>query len=183
MKSGPHSRTRSDEMIEILGTMLTEAMMWAACIGSLVGAILAGFTLYIVAKVKRDMQKNKAVRDGEQDREASVWYKAYTYALFICIALAFFTGVGAAILLVHMGWVHGAIEVGAAAGLLSIVGAFVWDTYLIHPIADGKFVEQVELPIVGVTFQAAEIAVKEMSDDEALALAEKLKQLKADGKL
>lgn len=180
MKSGPRSRTRSDEMIEILGTMLTEAMMWAACIGSLVGAILAGFTLYIVAKVKRDMEKNKAVRDGEEKQEASVWYKAYTYALFVCIALAFFTSVAGAVLFVHAGWIHGAIEVGAAAGVLAIVTALIWDTYLIHPIADGKFVEQVELPVVKAAFQTAESAAPDMSDD---ALVERLRQLKAEGKL
>ena len=144
-------------MIEIIGTQMTEYGLIADAVGAAVGAFLIASTLYIVAKVKQEYklqdEKNKALISGEEypswklDR-VKTWYKGYKLGLIECLLLGFFFGAGAGVLGVHLGWVNGAIEIGTLAGISSIVAGLLLDKYLIHPIADGKFMEQVETPLI-----------------------------------
>ena len=144
-------------MIEIIGTQMTEYGLIADAVGAAVGAFLIASTLYIVAKVKQEYklqdEKNKAHLEGEAypdwklDR-VRTWYKGYKLGLIECLMLGFFFGAGAGVLGVHLGWVDGAIEIGTLAGISGIVAGLLLDKYLIHPIADGKFMEQVETPLI-----------------------------------
>ena len=144
-------------MIEILGTELTENALMGDAIGAFVGGLMIASTLYIVGKVKQKYklldEKNAAMLAGEEYpswklERLETWFKGYKLGLIECMVLSFFVGAGAAILGAHLGWVHGAIELGALAGLAAIVSGIFMDKYIIHPIADGKFMEQVETPLI-----------------------------------
>ena len=170
-------------MIEIIGTQMTEYGLIADTVGAAVGAFLIASTLYIVGKVKQEYklqdEKNKAHLEGEAypdwklDR-VRTWYKGYKLGLIECLMLGFFFGTGAGVLGVHLGWVDGAIEIGTLAGISGIVAGLLLDKYLIHPIADGKFMEQVETPLIekflGVASDAAEDAPEDLKE-----LAQKLR--------
>ena len=88
--------------------------------------------------------------------------------------LGFFFGAGSGVLGMHLGWVDGVIEVGTLAGIAAIVSGLLLDKYLIHPIADGKFMEEVETPLIekflGVASDAAEDAPEDLKQ-----LAQKLR--------
>ena len=144
-------------MIEILGTELTENALMGDAVGAFVGGLMIASTLYIVGKVKQKYklldEKNAAMLAGEEYpswklERLETWFKGYKLGLIECMVLSFFVGAGAAILGAHLGWVHGAIELGALAGLGAIVSGIFMDKYIIHPIADGKFMEQVETPLI-----------------------------------
>ena len=144
-------------MIEILGTMLSEAELIGDAVGAAVGAILIASTLYIVAKIKQvyklQDEKNAAEIAGEEFpawklERVKTWYKGYKLALVECLACAFFLGAGAGVLGAHLGWVSGVIEIGTFAGLAAIIAGLFLDKKVIHPIADGKFMEQVETPLI-----------------------------------
>ena len=170
-------------MIEIIGTEMTEYGLIGDCIGAAVGAFIIASTLYIVGKVKQEYklqdERNKALISGEDypswklDR-VKTWYKGYKLGLVECLLLGFFFGAGAGILGVHLGWVNGAIEIGALAGLAAIVSGLLLDKYLIHPIADGSFMEKVETPLIekflGVVADAPEDAPEDLKQ-----LAQKLR--------
>ena len=144
-------------MIEIIGTQMTEYGLIGDCVGAAVGAFIIASTLYIVGKVKQEYklqdERNKALIDGENYPEwklerVRTWYKGYKLGLIECLMLGFFFGTGTGILGVHLGWVNGAIEIGTLAGISGIVAGLLLDKYLIHPIADGKFMEEVETPLI-----------------------------------
>ena len=144
-------------MIEIIGTQMTEYGLAADAVGTAVGAFLIASTLYIVGKVKQEYklqdERNKALISGEEypswklDR-VRTWYKGYKLGLIECLLLGFFFGAGAGVLGVHLGWVNGCIEIGTLGGLAAIVSGLLLDKYLIHPIADGSFMEKVETPLI-----------------------------------
>ena len=144
-------------MIEIIGTQMTEYGLIADAVGAAVGAFMIASTLYIVGKVKQEYklqdERNKAHLEGEAYPEwkldrVKTWYKGYKLGLIECLLLGFFFGAGAGILGVHLGWVDGAIEIGTLGGISAIVAGLLLDKYLIHPIADGSFMEQVETPLI-----------------------------------
>ena len=144
-------------MIEILGTELTENALMGDAVGAFVGGLMIASTLYIVGKVKQKYklldEKNAAMLAGEEYpswklERLETWFKGYKLGLIECMVLSFFVGAGAGVLAAHLGWVHGAIELGALAGLAAIVSGIFMDKYIIHPIADGKFMEQVETPLI-----------------------------------
>ena len=144
-------------MIEIIGTQMTEYGLIADAVGAAVGAFLIASTLYIVGKVKQEYklqdERNKALISGEKYPEwkldrVKTWYKGYKLGLIECLLLGFFFGAGAGVLGVHLGWVNGAIEIGTLGGISAIVAGLLLDKYLIHPIADGSFMEQVETPLI-----------------------------------
>ena len=144
-------------MIEIIGTQMTEYGLIADAVGAAVGAFLIASTLYIVGKVKQEYklqdERNKARLEGEAYPEwkldrVKTWYKGYKLGLIECLLLGFFFGAGAGVLGVHLGWVNGAIEIGTLGGISAIVAGLLLDKYLIHPIADGSFMEQVETPLI-----------------------------------
>ena len=144
-------------MIEIIGTQMTEYGLLGDCVGAAVGAFIIASTLYIVGKVKQEYklqdERNKALISGEEYPEwkldrVRTWYKGYKLGLIECLLLGFFFGAGAGVLGVHLGWADGCIEIGALAGLAAIVSGLLLDKYLIHPIADGSFMEKVETPLI-----------------------------------
>lgn len=170
-------------MIEIIGTQMTEYGLIGDCVGAAVGAFIIASTLYIVGKVKQEYklqdERNKALISGEEYPEwkldrVKTWYKGYKLGLIECLLLGFFFGAGAGVLGVHLGWVNGCIEIGTLAGISGIVAGLLLDKYLIHPIADGSFMEKVETPLIekflGVASDAAEDAPEDLKE-----LAQKLR--------
>ena len=170
-------------MIEIIGTQMTEYGLIGDCVGAAVGAFIIASTLYIVGKVKQEYklqdERNKALISGEKYPEwkldrVKTWYKGYKLGLIECLLLGFFFGAGAGVLGVHLGWVNGAIEIGTLGGISAIVAGLLLDKYLIHPIADGSFMEQVETPLIekflGITPSDPEDAPEDLKQ-----LAQKLR--------
>ena len=162
-------------MIEILGTELTENALIGDAVGAFVGGLMIASTLYIVGKVKQKYklldEKNAAMLAGEEYpswklERLNTWYKGYKLGLIECMIISFFMGAGAGILGAHLGWVDGAIELGTLAGLAAIVAGIFLDRYIIHPIADGKFMEQVETPLIekflGLAADAPETDVEDL---------------------
>ena len=170
-------------MIEIIGTQMTEYGLLGDCVGAAVGAFIIASTLYIVSKVKQEYklqdERNKALISGEEYPEwkldrVKTWYKGYKLGLIECLLLGFFFGAGAGVLGVHLGWVNGCIEIGALAGLAAIVSGLLLDKYLIHPIADGSFMEKVETPLIEKFLGLASDAAEDDPED-LKKLAQKLR--------
>ena len=170
-------------MIEIIGTQMTEYGLIADAVGAAVGAFLIASTLYIVGKVKQEYklqdERNKARLEGEAYPEwkldrVKTWYKGYKLGLIECLLLGFFFGAGAGVLGVHLGWVNGAIEIGTLGGISAIVAGLLLDKYLIHPIADGSFMEQVETPLIE-KFLGITPADPEDAPEDLKQLAQKLR--------
>ena len=175
-------------MIEILGTELTENALIGDAVGAFVGGLMIASTLYIVGKVKQKYklldEKNAAMLAGEEYpswklERLNTWYKGYKLGLIECLLLSFFMGAGAGVLGAHLGWVQGAIELGALAGLSAIVAGIFLDKYIIHPIANGKFMEQVETPLIE-KFLGLVTDAPEVSDEDLKRIA---LELKKQGKL
>ena len=170
-------------MIEIIGTQMTEYGLIADAVGAAVGAMMIASVLYIVGKVNQEYklqdERNKAHLEGEAYPEwkldrVKTWYKGYKLGLIECLLLGFFFGAGAGVLGVHLGWVNGAIEIGTLGGISGIVAGLLLDKYLIHPIADGKFMEQVETPLIE-KFLGIVPADPEDAPEDLKKLAQKLR--------
>ena len=170
-------------MIEIIGTQMTEYGLIGDCVGAAVGAFIIASTLYIVGKVKQEYklqdERNKALISGEKYpawklERVKTWYKGYKLGLIECLMLGFFFGAGAGVLGVHLGWVNGCIEIGALAGLAAIVSGLLLDKYLIHPIADGSFMEKVETPLIE-KFLSVVTDAPEDDPEDLKKLAQKLR--------
>lgn len=134
-------------------------------IAAAVAAFLLGYACYVAAYVKhkneirtldnRDQllaKENNVVYEPGLNREMKLektktWYFGYRLALVGLIVVA--TAVGWAV-----GWAVGQdyvltwVEDAALAAAAAVIGGFVLDKYIIHPIADGSFFERVEDPIV-----------------------------------
>lgn len=170
-------------MIEIIGTQMSENSLIGDCVGATVGALLIASTLYIVSKIKQEYkiqdEKNAALLAGESYPEwklerVKTWFGGYKMALIECLLLGFFFGAGAGVLGMHLGWVEGVIEVGTLAGIAAIVSGLLLDKYLIHPIADGKFMEEVETPLIE-KFLGVATGVAEDDPEDLKQLAQKLR--------
>ena len=175
-------------MIEILATELTENALIGDAVGAFVGGLIVAYALYVVAKVKHESEiideKKDALLAGQQlqswrAEKIEKWYKGYKLALVECLALGTLFGAGAGILGAHLGWVNGAIELGALAGLAAIVSGLLLDTYVIHPIADNNFQKDVEFPLVQ-KFLGIGADIAEVSDEDLKRIA---LELKKQGKL
>lgn len=140
-------------------------------IASAIAALVLGYVLYVAAYVKHKTEKQEdyydfAIREkdycnttGETSREppadvilkkekSESWYIGYRLAAVVAVLAAAAVGWAAA-------WIasqeYGELTqvedcIVAAAGAL--LGGLVVDRYVIHPIADGKFWEKVEVPII-----------------------------------
>lgn len=140
-------------------------------IASAIAALVLGYVLYVAAYVKHKTEKQEdyydfAIREkdycektGEDSREppadvilkkekSESWYMGYRLAAIVAVLAAAAVGWAAA-------WIasqeYGELTqvedcIVAAAGAL--LGGLVVDRYVIHPIADGKFWEKVEVPII-----------------------------------
>ena len=170
-------------MIEILGTELTENALIGDTVGAFIGALIVAYALYVVARVKHESEiideKKEAMLTGEQlqvwrAEKIEKWYKGYKLALVECLVLGFIFGAGAGILGAHLGWVHGAIELGALAGLAAIVAGLLLDVYIIHPIADNNFQKDVEIPLVQ-KFLGIGSGVAEADPEDLKEIAKKLR--------
>ena len=134
-------------------------------IAAAVAAVLLGYACYVAAYVKH---KNEIRTVDNKDRllakennveyepgliremrleKTKTWYFGYRLALVGLIVVS--TAVGWAV-----GWAVGQdyvltwVEDAALAAAGAVIGGFVLDKYIIHPIADGSFFEKVEDPIV-----------------------------------
>lgn len=166
-------------MIEILGTMMTDNEAIATVIGAIIGALLTGYALYVVAKVRHDSDVQEAVNDariaGEEYpswkiEKAGKWYKGYKLALVELIALSVLAGVAMAMYAKHTGYANGIIEVAAVALAAAVVLGYVLDVKIVHPMADNKFMEDVEKPLVDKFLQ------DDVVDPDLVEKARKLKE-------
>lgn len=167
-------------------------------IAAAAGAVLLGYALYVAAFVKhrneiRDnfnqmslMYKDDgakeayaSARDSVKLEKTATWYIGYRLALvgLIVVSTAIGWALGWAVEHDHiLTWVEDAAL--AAAG--AVIGGFVLDKYIIHPIADGEFFEKVEDPLVQRFLQDGGPVVEEVT--EKLSFKEKRK-LKKEAKL
>ena len=137
-------------------------MMITRLIASAVAAVLLGYALYVAAFVKhrneiRDEANRGAVWGGKESpaddwlkirkEKTATWYLGYRLALVGLIVVAGAVGWAAA-------WAVGTehaltwVEDCAVAAAGAVIGGLVLDKYIIHPIANGRFFEKVEDPIV-----------------------------------
>ena len=167
-------------------------------IAAAVGAVLLGYALYVAAFVKhrneiRDSLNKAALVDKATKGDAipndvydeyelektSTWYIGYRLALIGLIVVS--TAIGWA-----LGWAVGQdhvmtwVEDAALAAAGAVIGGFILDKYIIHPIADGEFFERVEDPLVQRFLQDGGPAVEEVT--EKLSFREKRK-LRKEAKL
>ena len=140
-------------------------------ITSAIVALVLGYVLYVAAYVKHKTEKQEdyydfAIREkdycektGETSREPPAdvilkkekvdsWYMGYRLAAVVAVLAAAAIGWAAAWFVSQEYAEMKQIEdcIVAAAGAL--IGGLVVDRYVIHPIADGKFWEKVEVPII-----------------------------------
>ena len=140
-------------------------------IASAIAALVLGYVLYVAAYVKHKTEKQEdyydfairekdyCIKTGEDSREppadvilkkekSESWYIGYRLAAVVAVLAAAAIGWAAA-------WIasqeYGELTqvedcIVAAAGAL--LGGLVVDRYVIHPIADGKFWEKVEVPLI-----------------------------------
>ena len=169
---------------EILGTVVQTNEIVGAVVGAVIGALLIAFTCYVVAKIKHDYDVREEINDCRLDRaeypdwrvaKAATWYKGYKLALvtlfFVSVLLSLFS----TMVMYKYGYVQGAIESAAAAGVFAICEGLVVDMKIVHPIADGKFMEKVETPLVDAFLQPAKDPAAEDPKDELIRVAMDLK--------
>ena len=140
-------------------------------IASAIAAVILGYVLYVAAYVKHKTEKQEdyydfAIREkdfcsksGEEIRDppadvvlkkekSESWYMGYRLAAIVAVLAAAAAGWAAAWFVSQEYAALTQVEdcVVAAAGAL--LGGLAVDRYVIHPIADGKFWEKVEVPII-----------------------------------
>ena len=149
---------------------------YARLIAAAVAAVLLGYALYVAAYVKhkneiRDEINKKAVAArveigntpmfyGEENiklKKTETWYNGYRLALIGLIVTSAAVGWVAA-WAVGQDHVLSWVEDCAVAFAGAVIGGFVLDKYIIHPIADGNFFEKVEDPIVQRFLQDGTVA-------------------------
>lgn len=160
-------------------------------IASAIAAVILGYVLYVAAYVKHKTEKQEdyydfAIREkdfcnktGEDTREPPAdmilkkekvdsWYMGYRLAAVVAVIAAAAAGWAAAWFVSQEYEALTQVEdcVVAAAGAL--LGGLIVDRYVIHPIADGKFWEKVEVPII------ERFLHPDQGDVEALAKVSKL---------
>lgn len=135
-------------------------------IAAAVAAVLLGWALYVnafvkhkneikdnvnrcavYAKINSDQYAGPDAMEQIRIEKSSTWYLGYRLALAGLIIAAAAVGWVAAWIIsgeYHITVVEDCIA--AAAG--AIIGGFVLDKFIIHPIADGRFFEKVEDPLV-----------------------------------
>ncbi len=133
-------------------------------IASAITALVLGYVLYVAAYVKHKTEKQEdyyEVAIANKDYNSSMpsdlalkkekvesWYIGYRLAAIVAVLAAAAIGWAAAWIVSQEYPEMKQIEdcIVAAAGAL--LGGLVVDRYVIHPIADGKFWEKVEVPII-----------------------------------
>jgi hypothetical protein len=156
-----------------------------------IAAVLLGYACYVAAFVKhrneiRDSLNKAALVDKATKGSATpndvydeyklekteTWYFGYRLALVGLIVVA--TAVGWAVSwAVGQDYVLSWVEDGALAAAGAIIGGFVLDKYIIHPIADGSFFEKVEDPLVQRFLQDAVPVVEDEVKKKRFSLFKK----------
>ena len=169
---------------EILGTVVQLNEIVGAAIGAVIGALIIAFTCYVVAKVKHDYDVREEINDCRLDgavypdwreAKAATWYVGYKLALVVLFAVSVMLALFSTMVLFKYGYVQGAIECAAASAVFAICEGLVVDMKIVHPIADGKFMEKVETPLVDAFLQPAKDPASEDPKDELIRVAMDLK--------
>lgn len=140
-------------------------------IASAIAALVLGYVLYVAAYVKHKSEKqedyysyeirNKEIADGEalpayavpaeialKKEKSESWYTGYRLAAVVAVLAAAAAGWTAAWFVSQEYAALTQVEDCAVAAAGALLGGLVVDRYVIHPIADGKFWEKVEVPII-----------------------------------
>lgn len=161
-------------------------IMISRLIAAAVAALLVGWACYVTAYVKHKNEakdeENKILLQGcELYAEEKVklersgtWFFGYSLALIGLTIVSAAVGWAAAYI-ISGEYVLGWAEDCAVAVIGAVIGGLVLDKYIIHPIADGKFFEKVEDPLVDYFLENGSLPVKEVK----LSRKEK-KQLKKE---
>ncbi len=146
-------------------------------IAAAVAALLLGWACYVTAYVKHKNavkdETNKArleehrceLYEDEEIRlnRSQTWYVGYCLALVGLIIAAAAVGWAAAYI-VSGEYVLTWAEDAAVAAAAAVVGGMVLDKFIIHPIADGKFFEKVEDPMVAYFLENGTLPAKEVKE-------------------
>ena len=144
-------------------------------IAAAVAAILLGWACYVTAyvkhknavkdetnKVRLEEHRCELYEDEEIRLERSqTWYIGYCLALVGLIIAAAAVGWAAAYI-VSGEYVLTWAEDAAVAAAGAVIGGMILDKFIIHPIADGKFFEKVEDPMVAYFLENGTLPVKEV---------------------
>lgn len=131
---------------------------------SAIAAVILGYVLYVAAYVKHKTEKQEdyyEVAITNKDHNASIpsdlilkkekvesWYIGYRLAAVVAVLAAAAAGWAAAWFVSQEYAALTQVEDCAVAAAGALLGGLVVDRYVIHPIADGKFWEKVEVPII-----------------------------------
>ena len=162
-------------------------------IAAAIAAVLLGYACYVAAYVQHknsirdtDNMQRLAAKDSGTNYDPTLirefrlektktWYFGYRLALVGLIIVS--TAVGWAV-----GWAVGQdyvltwVEDAALAAAGAVIGGFVLDKYIIHPIADGSFFEKVEDPIVQRFLQDGVPAVEDQVKEKRKLFRKKEKK-------
>jgi len=142
-------------------------------IAAAVAAVLLAWACYVTAYVKHKNEvkdeANKILLEGSQlyneekyrIEKTKTWYIGYRLALVGLIIAAAAVGWAAAYI-VSGEYVLTWAEDCAVAAAAAVIGGMVLDKFIIHPIADGKFFEKVEDPMVAYFLENGSFPVKEV---------------------
>ena len=157
-------------------------------IASAIIAVLLGWGCYVTAYIKHKNaimdEENKILLEGSdpylsdkvRSEKVKTWYIGYRLALVGLIIVATVVGWATAYFVSgehELTWVEDCL----VAGLGALIGGLILDKYIIHPIADGKFFEKVEDPLVDRFLQDGIIADPEMIS--GTIVAEKVEEKKS----
>ena len=146
-------------------------------IAAAIAAILLGWACYVTAYVKHKnavkdetnkvrLEEHRAeLYEDEEIRldRSQTWYVGYCLALIGLIIAAAAVGWAAAYI-VSGEYVLTWAEDAAVAAAAAVIGGMVLDKFIIHPIADGKFFEKVEDPMVAYFLENGTLPVKEVKE-------------------
>lgn len=144
-------------------------------IAAAVAAVLLGWACYVTAYVKhKNAVKDETNKSRLEEHRAELyedeeirlersqtWYIGYCLALVGLIIAAAVVGWAAAYI-VSGEYVLTWAEDAAVAAAAAVIGGMILDKFIIHPIADGKFFEKVEDPMVAYFLENGTLPVKEV---------------------
>ena len=172
--------------MEICGLIIENKELIGAAVGALIGALLTAYTCYVVSKVKHDYE----IRDEANERalmnetmeswrleKSGTWYKGYKLALVSLLVLSAAAAMATVIIVMQYGYASGAVECTAVGFVAAILEGLVLDKKVIHPIADGEFMEKVETPLVDAFLHPpSDAAPAEEIDPSVIAVAREMKK-------
>ena len=144
-------------------------------IAAAIAAVLLGWACYVTAYVKhKNAVKDETNKVRLEERRCELYEdeeirleKSQTWYVGYCLAL-----VGLMIAATVVGWAAAYIVSGeyvltwaedaAVAAAAAVIGGMILDKFIIHPIADGKFFEKVEDPMVAYFLENGTLPVKEV---------------------